>query len=174
MSARLDARDLPIVARSRVAMWFDRIENVLAVLAGAMVVFAMITVTLDVILRMFRMSLWWSFEVTEFILVYIPFLTLPWLARRRAHIVIDIVTSRLSPISARRLEIITSLLAAGVCALGAYWGTLATLTAYNRGIVNAGMVEYPRWALLGVIPLGFALGTIEFSRIAYQDLRKTV
>jgi TRAP-type C4-dicarboxylate transport system permease small subunit len=159
-------------ARSTFTILFNGIEDGLAFIAGAMIVFAMGTVTADVVLRIFKASLWWSFETTEFILVYIPLLTLPWLARRRAHIVIDIVTSRLSPEPARRLEIFTSALAAVVCAVVTYWGALATLTAFNRGIVNAGMVEYPRWALLIAVPLGFGLAAIEFVRIAYCNLRK--
>lgn len=159
-------------ARGALTVAFDGVENALAALAGAMIVFAMVTVTLDVVLRMFQASLWWSFEATEFILVYIPLLTLPWLARRRAHIVIDIVTSQLPPTTARRLEIGTSLLAAAVSLFVAYWGVLATFTAYSRGIVNAGMVEYPRWALLVAIPIGFSLTAIEFLRIAFQRQQK--
>jgi len=159
-------------ARGPLSIAFDGLENALAAIAGVMIVFAMVTVTLDVVLRMFAMSLWWSFEVTEFILVYIPLLTLPWLARRRAHIVIDIVTARLPVRAAMRLDIFTSLLAAAICLFVTYWGLQATYTAYERGIVGAGMVELPRWALLFVIPLGFGLAAIEFARIAYQTARK--
>lgn len=165
---RADAKS----ARGSLTIAFDTLEDALAFVAGAMIVFAMCTVTLDVVFRLFQSSLWWSFEVTEFILVYIPLLTLPWLARRRAHIVIDIVTTRLPSNVARRLQVVTWLLAAVICAFVAYWGMVATMTAYGRGIVNAGMVEYPRWALLFVIPLGFGLAAIEFARLAWQDCRK--
>lgn len=134
-----------------------------------MIVFSMLTVTGDVLLRVFRMSLWWSFEVTEFILVYIPFLTLPWLVRRRGHIVIDVLTSRLSDTAGKRLEIVTSLIAAAISLNLVYWGAFATWSAYERGITSSGMVEYPRWALLCVIPLGFALAAFEFGRLVYED-----
>ena len=150
----------------------DWVENILAVLAGAMIVFAMLTVTTDVVLRIFRLSLWWSFEVTEFILVYVPLLTLPWLVRRRGHIVIDIVTSRVPPRVARAMDQLSSALAAAVSLFVAYWGAIATYTAYARGIVNAGMVEYPRWALLIAIPVGFGLAAIEFGRVMSRTARK--
>lgn len=173
MSANDEQRADASPPRGSLGTAYNGLVNSLAVLAGAMIVFAMIAVTLDVVMRaLFRSSLWWSFEVTEFLLVYIPLLTLPWLARRRAHIVIDIVTSRLPATSARRLDVFTSFLAFATCMFVAYWGGMATLTAYNRGIVNAGMVSYPRWALLVVIPLGFGLAAIEFARIAFQEARK--
>ena len=159
-------------ARGPFSIAFDAVENLLAAIAGAMIVFAMVTVTLDVVFRLFGKSLWWSFEVTEFILVYIPLLTLPWLARRRAHIVIDIVTARLAPRAAMRLDVVTSLLAAAICVFVTYWGAQATYTAFERGIVGTGMVELPRWALLFVIPLGFGLAAIEFVRIAFQTASK--
>jgi hypothetical protein len=41
---------------------------------------------------------------------------------------------------------------------------------YNRGIINAGLVSFPRWALLFVIPLGFGTAAIEFARGAWRDL----
>ncbi len=159
--------------RGALEVTYDGLVDSLAVLAGAMIVFAMIAVTLDVALRaLFKSSLWWSFEVTEFLLVYIPLLTLPWLARRRAHIVVDIVTSRLSPIVAVRLEVFTSFLSSATCLFVAYWGSMATFTAFSRGIVNAGMVSYPRWALLVAVPLGFGLAAIEFVRAGIQAARK--
>lgn len=172
MIGRDEERAAEKPARALTAIVLESIEDGLAVLAGAMIVFAMVIVTLDVLLRMFRMSMWWSFEVTEFILVYVPLLSLPWLVRRRAHIVIDIVTSNLPAETARRLEIVTSLLAAAISAFLTYWGVLATFAAYSRGIVNAGMVAYPRWALLIAIPLGFSLAAIEFTRVAYQNWRQ--
>lgn len=157
--------------RSLVVQLYDGLISGFAVIAGLMIVAAMLIVCADVGLRLVsRLSLPWSFEVTEFFLVYVPLLTMPWLVRRRQHIVIDIFTSWLNPDVARRLRIFVLLLSAAICIFVAYWGVLATLTAYNRGIINAGLVSFPRWALLFVIPLGFGTAAIEFARGAWRDL----
>jgi C4-dicarboxylate transporter DctQ subunit len=133
----------------------------------------MLSVTADVVLRFaFGRGLVWSFEVTEFLLLYIPMLTLPWLARQRAHIQIDVVISRLPHAAAARLDILACALVAAICIFIAYWSTIATLDAYERGIENAGLVAWPRWALLVSIPPAFALTAFEYLRIAGIRLRE--
>ncbi len=157
--------------RSLLIQSYDGLVTGLAIIAGLMIVAAMLIVCGDVLLRLVsRHSLPWSFEVTEFFLVYVPLLTMPWLVRRRQHIVIDIFTTWLSPDVARRLRIVVLFLSAAICLFVAYWGVMATMTAYSRGIVNAGLVSFPRWALLVVIPLGFGLSAIEFARGGWRDL----
>ncbi len=157
--------------RSPFVRLYDGLINSFAAIAGLMIVAAMLIVCADVALRLVsRLSLPWSFEVTEFFLVYVSLLTMPWLVRRRQHIVIDIFTTWLSPDVASRLRICVLFLSAAICLFVAYWGVLATLTAYNRGIVNAGLVSFPRWALLFVIPLGFGASAIEFARGGWRDL----
>jgi C4-dicarboxylate transporter DctQ subunit len=151
---------------------YTRLLNGLAVLSGVMILFAMVIITVDVTLRgLLNTSLQWSFEVTEFILLYAPFLAIGWLARRRGHIVVDVAISQLSPQNRRWLAIAVALLVGAICLFLTYWGVIATVNAYNRGIVNAGLVAWPRWALLIVIPLGFGLSAVEFFRMAAIDAR---
>src|SRR6202012_1585203 len=110
----------------------------LAAVAGMMILSAAAIVVADVILRaLSKHSLPWVFEVTEFLLVYIPLLTFPWLARRQKHVVVDVFTNFLPPGAARVMRIVVFLVAAGTCLWVAYWGFFATLTAYQRNIVNA-------------------------------------
>lgn len=153
---------------------YDALISAFAALAGLMILFATAVVCADVLLRaVSKHSLPWAFEVTEFLLVYIPLLTFPWLARRQQHIIIDVFTNWLPPRIAYGLRIIVLLVAAGICVWVAYWGTFATLTAYERNVVNAGLVAFPRWALLISIPIGFGLAAIEFLRLAWMDFGGT-
>lgn len=139
-----------------------------------MIIFAATVVSADVFLRALSThSLPWAFEVTEFLLVYIPLLTFPWLARRQQHIIIDVFTNWLPPRVAHVLRVVVLIVAACTCVWVAYWGTLATQTAYERDIVNAGLVAFPRWALLISIPLGFGLAAIEFLRLAWMTFWHT-
>lgn len=153
---------------------YDALITAFAVLAGLMILFAAGVVCADVLLRAVSThSLPWAFEATEFLLVYIPLLTFPWLARRQQHIIIDVFTSWLPPRVARALRIVVLVVAAGTCVWVAYWGAFATLTAYERNVVNAGLVAFPRWALLISFPLGFGTAAIEFFRLAWMDFSGT-
>jgi len=153
---------------------YDALISVFAVLAGLMILSAAAVVCADVLLRALSThSLPWAFEVTEFLLVYIPLLTFPWLARRQQHIIIDAFTNLLPSHVARALRIVVLIVAAATCVWVAYWGVFATLTAYERNIINAGLVAFPRWALLISFPLGFGVAAIEFFRLAWMDFRGT-
>jgi TRAP-type C4-dicarboxylate transport system permease small subunit len=162
-------------ARSPLVRAYDALISGFAALAGLMVLFAMGVVCADVLLRMVsKHSLPWAFEVTEFLLVYIPLLTFPWLARRQQHIVIDVFTNGLPPLAAHRLHIAVLVVAAATCVWVTYWGVFATLTAYERNVINAGLVAFPRWALLIAIPIGFGTGAIEFFRLAWRNFHNGI
>ena len=164
----------PGTALSPLVKAYDALITAFAVLAGVMILLATAIVCADVILRaVSKHSLPWAFEVTEFLLVYIPLLTFPWLARRQEHIIIDVFTGLLPLRVAYVLRIVVLLVAVGTCVWVAYWGAHATLTAYERNIINAGLVAFPRWALLISIPVGFGLGAIEFLRLAWMEIQGT-
>ncbi len=157
----------------RLGRAYARLLDALAALSGAMILFAMVIVTLDVVLRgVSGGSLAWSFEVTEFILLYAPFLSMAWLARRRGHIVVDMVVTRLPPSAARWTGVGVALFVAALCLFLTWWGGIATWDSFERDIRNAGVVDYPRWALLVTIPVCFALTAVEYLRIAVLDARE--
>ena len=159
-----------MTALSPLVRAYDALISAFAVLAGLMILAAAAIVCADVLLRaVSQHSLPWAFEVTEFLLVYIPLLTFPWLARRQQHVVIDVFTNMLPTRVAHVLRILVLIVAAGTCVWVAYWGALATLTAYERNVINAGLVAFPRWALLISIPVGFGLAAIEFLRLAWME-----
>lgn len=169
MSAYSERAALSFVVRA-----YNALISGFAALAGMMILFAAGVVCADVLLRaLSKHSLPWAFEVTEFLLVYIPLLTFPWLARRQQHIIIDAFTNFLPPRVARPLRIVVLIVAAGTCVWVAYWGVFATLTAYERNIITSGLVAFPRWALLISFPLGFGVAAIEFFRLAWMDFCRT-
>lgn len=151
---------------------YVRLLDAMAIIAAAMVVFSMLTVTGDVLLRFFfARGILWSFEVTEFLLLYIPMLAMPWLARRKGHVQIDLLLTWVGPRHARWLNAASYVAVCLLCLLMVRWSVLATLNSYSRGIVNAGLVAWPRWALLAVMPPAFLLTAIEFARLAWLEIR---
>ena len=143
----------------------DRLEDALAFVAAAMIVFTVIFVPADVASRyFFGAPITWVYEVTEYILLMIPCLAMAWLARNNGHVVIDVATSHLGERARARLGAATSLAVAATCAFVAWWGAQVTFTSLRAGAVIENVLQTPQWMIYLCIPLGFALTAIEFAR----------
>jgi C4-dicarboxylate transporter DctQ subunit len=148
----------------------DRIEDGLAVVAAALIAFSVVAVTVDVGSRYFmNRPLPWVFEVTEYILLFVPCLGMAWLARNDGHVVIDIVTSRLSPSVRARLAAVVALVVAGVCFFIAWWGWVATRESYAAKAVIENILQTPQFAIYAAIPFGFLLCGVEFLRKSWRS-----
>jgi C4-dicarboxylate transporter, DctQ subunit len=143
----------------------DRLEDALASVAAAMIVFTVIFVPVDVASRyFFGAPITWVYEVTEYILLMVPCLAMAWLARHNGHVVIDVVTSRLGERARARLTAATHLLVAATCAFVAWWGATVTFTSFRTHALIENVLQTPQWMIYVCIPLGFALTAIEFAR----------
>ena len=75
--------------------------------------------------------------------------------RNRAHIAIDAITHYVNPAWRRRLAMLTSLGAAGVCLLAGWHSYLFVLDEYEfGGIAFAGV---PAWLCEAIMPVAFAV-----------------
>jgi TRAP-type C4-dicarboxylate transport system permease small subunit len=143
----------------------DRLEDALAFLAAAMIVFTVVFVPMDVASRyFFGAPITWVYEVTEYILLMVPCLAMAWLARHNGHVVIDALTSRLPEAARERVAAITQLVVAAVCAFVAWWGAVVTFGSFRAGALIENVLQTPQWLIYVCIPLGFGLAAIEFAR----------
>jgi C4-dicarboxylate transporter, DctQ subunit len=143
----------------------DRLEDALASIAAAMIVFTVVFVPMDVASRyFFGAPVTWVYEVTEYILLMVPCLAMAWLARHDGHVVIDALTSRLRERPRARLAVVTQLAVAATCGFVAWWGALVTFTSFRAGAVIENVLQTPQWMIYVCIPVGFALTAIEFAR----------
>jgi TRAP-type C4-dicarboxylate transport system permease small subunit len=143
----------------------DRLEDALACVAAAMIVFTVIFVPVDVASRyFFGAPITWVYEVTEYILLMVPCFAMAWLARHDGHVVIDVITGRLAERPRARLAAATRLLVAATCAFVAWWGATVTLASFRANAVIENVLQTPQWMIYICIPLGFALTAIEFAR----------
>ena len=153
--------------------FFDRILDVSAVLACLMIVFSMVSVSLDVCLRFFfNAPLLGITEVTEYMMLWTCMLGAAWLLRMDGHVSIDIVTNLLASKPRKGLYILSALVCAATCAFITYWGAVTTWDHFTRGIRDFKVLEIPKWTFLVSIPTGFALLTIEFLRKVHDALKK--
>jgi C4-dicarboxylate transporter DctQ subunit len=143
----------------------DRLEDALAFLAAGMLVFTVVFVPMDVASRYFLGApITWVYEVTEYILLMVPCLSMAWLARHNGHVVIDVLTSHFGPRLRRLFDVGTFLLVALACGVVAWWGSVVTFESYKASAVIENVLQTPQWLIYVSIPLGFAFTAIEFAR----------
>ncbi len=150
---------------------FDRTNNLLAVLAGVLVVFIMLGTAADVLARyLLGTSILWMFEIVEYSLLFITFLAAAWLLREEGHVKMDLVLNRLKPGASTLLNIITSILSALICLVITWYGVEISWSNFQKGIVLGTILEPPKFILLAIIPVGSFLLFIQFLRRSYGYL----
>ena len=153
---------------------FDRLVDLCAALAASLILFMMVSVSIDIVGRYFFNSpVGWVLDYAEYSLVYIPFLAMAWLVRKKGgHVAIDLLPSALSAKPQAILGTLTALIAGATCATAATWAGLTTWDHFTRGTMTIGIYPIPKYSLLAVVGFGFALTTIEFARTAAAAWRR--
>lgn len=147
---------------------FDRTIDVFAVLGGLLLVLIMLAVSTKVVFRYFlHTGLPGIDEIAEISMLYLTFLGAAWLLRRGGHITIDLLFVRLKPKAQVRLNVITSVLGIIICLILIWYGTMATVSFWQRGILTPTILEVPRALIIAIIPAGSLLLGLQFLRRAW-------
>ena len=150
----------------------DRLMEGFAWLAGLLMMFSLITVCIDVVMRyFFNRPTGWVLQFSEYILLYIPFLAAAFVLREESHIRIDIVLNRLTEKARSLINMVTSLLSCIVLAILTYYGTYITIDFYQRNVPTLKYLKIPEFLVIMVIPIGCFLFSIQFIRRAYRYYR---
>lgn len=144
---------------------FDKILLFLFWLAGGLLMFATVGTCIDVILRYsLNRPIHWMLEITEYIMLYIPFLCAAIVLKEEGHIRVDLLISRFSRKNKTWVNLITSLVGGIVMLIYAGFGAQATLDAFKRGVPSLESLKIPVFLILMIIPIGSFLFTIQFLR----------
>lgn len=136
----------------------DRISRILGFLAGAIIIFLLIAVVADVVLRYFFNSpIEWVPEYSEYSLLYITFLGTAWVLLEKGHVNIDLALTRLNPRAQAMANTINYLVAAIVFLIVTWFGLKVTLDMLQTNYLYDTPLKTPRFIVLAVIPLGSAL-----------------
>ena len=151
--------------------FFDVILRGLAGLSGVLLVYVMLSVTLDVIMRYFlNKPQFWVGELAEYALLYITFTGTAWVLKRDSHVKIDILYAFLRQRHIHILGLVSSIIGIFICAVLTYYGTKVTLDHFERGIYNPTLMEFPKGPLLIIIPIGTLLLMIQFIKKSFALL----
>ena len=156
--------------------WVSRIYNALlytmAWIAGATLVWLMVSVILSVVMRNAGLQPFaWLFTSAEYGLLYMTMLGAPWLVREKGHVHIELVTAMLPDGLRRIVSRAVALLCVIVCLILAYKGFELCLSNIQRNDFDVRAYYFPKWLLTIAFPLSFGLMVVEFSRFVFgKDL----
>ena len=140
----------------------------IAFVAGAMLVWLMVSVILSVTMRNLRIQPFaWLFTSAEYGLLYLTMLGAPWLVRENGHVHIELVTAKLPERPRQIVSRTVALLCTLVCLVLAWKGLELFLTNIERADYDVRAYYFPRWILTISFPLSFGLMAIEFARFIF-------
>jgi len=148
---------------------YDAVLYGMAYFAGFLMAAMMVTITLDVVLRnLGYQSSAHFFTFTEYALLIVPCLGAPWLAREKGHIYVEILLLSLRPRLRSAMTVLIGLLCITVCLVIAWYGFDVTLRDYLQNEKDVRSMDFPRWMVIGFIPLSFFMMAIEFARFLWK------
>lgn len=144
---------------------FDRLLDYLAAVAGVLLSFAALSVSVQVFSRYFLgRPMGWLVEINEYILLHIAFLVAAWVLREEGHVKMDIVLTQLKRKTQLRVEIATSILSIMVCIVLTFFGMKVTWDLYRTGHMTISVLEIPKCTITPIIFVGSFLLMIQFIR----------
>jgi TRAP-type C4-dicarboxylate transport system permease small subunit len=152
---------------------FDRILVVLFWVAGGLLMFVTIGTCIDVLLRyVFNRPIGWMLEVTEYAMLYIPFLGAALVLKEDGHIRIDLVITFLGERLRGWLNVVTSFVGGVVMGTYTWFGAQVTLDYFRRGVPSLESLKTPMFLILMIIPIGGLFFSIQFFRQMAAYYRK--
>jgi TRAP-type C4-dicarboxylate transport system permease small subunit len=150
---------------------FDKLLNVMAGLAGTILVFITAAVCYTIGMRfLFTKTTIWIMQTTEYALLWIVFLATTWLLRERGHITTDVIYTHLNEKTKHYLDCIMYVIGGLTCAMMFYFAVLYTLDCIINRVTDVRAVTVPKSAVFIIIPIGSILLTIQFFRMAWSKL----
>ena len=143
----------------------DRILNFMAFLAGILLVFCMLSISLGVLSRyLLGWPISWIIEINEYTLLYITFLVAAWTLREDGHVKVDIVLNLLPNRKKILLSLFNSFIGLIVTLIITYYGALVSVDLLLRGVYNPTLLSFPKGPLVAIITIGTFFVALQFLR----------
>ena len=149
---------------------WDRLNEVIMVLAGILLWGQMVIVNIEIVSRYLGRPTTWVAEISSILILWIPFMIGGWVLRKEAHVKMDLLIERLSPRSRALINFVTSLIGVIVMFIVTVAGFLTTL--YWIGNKTPTMLMLPRSPIIAIIFVGSLLFTIQFFIRALENLNQ--
>jgi TRAP-type C4-dicarboxylate transport system permease small subunit len=154
----------------RLGDWHDALTRAGFAVATLFVGIIAASFVYEVVARyFFDAPTFWSYAIGEYTLCATIFLSVPELARRRAHINVNLISDRLTPEQMRRVRLFVGALAAAACFLAAWITATETWRQYLQDVTTLTSFPIPKWWVSIFIPYGFLSAGIHFLRQLGDD-----
>lgn len=157
---------------SRCSRALDLVISAMAVVAAALLLFQVVSVSIDVVLRyFFNMPIRGVIALNEWSLLYIAFLGAPWLQRQGGHVSVDIFTELGGPKTQRASNLLGIALGIFSCLVLIYFGSIVTYEKYVDDVYDYfKMRDVPVWPVYLVIPFGSLIWLLQLFRDLGRNL----
>lgn len=150
--------------------FFDRIIVLMTILAGILLVFAMLIISGAVASRYFLgRPIGWVIEISEYIILFVTFLVAAWVLKQEEHVKMDIVLNQLNPRTQSMINVITSGISAIVCFILTWYGAKVTWELFETGYFTPTLLELPKFIIIAVIFIGSFILFIQFLRRTHNN-----
>ncbi len=153
---------------NRVLKIYDLLIAALAVIAGASIVVITGFVVVDVLVR----AAGWSppsitSALVEYVLLYFALFSAPYLVRKKGHVVIDALVTRISGTPRIVIEKFAYTLSIATSLLFAWISLQLLLESIESGRFDERSIDIPMWLLYAPMPIGFFCVATEFARYLF-------
>jgi TRAP-type C4-dicarboxylate transport system permease small subunit len=143
---------------------FEKLTQFLAAFAALLILGMSLWITYDVIARSwFGIGSPWSFDLSEYSLVWITFLGAPWVLLQDRHVRIELLVD-VMPVNVQRVVgIVVSLIACAACAVLTWRSGIAAVGYFENNIMMPRIWRIPRVWPYAAVPVGSALLMLTFA-----------
>lgn len=146
----------------------DRLINILAVIAGILMVALTALICVDVTSRYFRLfAMPWTLDIAKYCLYGITFLGAPWVLRDGGHITIDLFVTGLSEKSRKAFSKLANGLGAIICLVLTYYACRIVYGSWSQNVMINETFVFPEWWLFALAPPIFLILFFTFLRILF-------
>lgn len=132
-------------------------------LSGWILFFMMFLITFDVIGRYFlSRPITGTLEITEFLMVFVIFLSIACVQRRKGHIRVHLITARLSAKKEAVIDIVAHLVAAVFFLLLAWQAGVSGLSSWQYNEASEGLFQIPIYPPKFAVAAGSLLIVMQF------------
>src|SRR3990170_351171 len=152
---------------------FDYILKFFFILAGILIIFIMLSVCWDVVVRyIFNRPSLWVVDVASFALLFLTFLVAAWVLKRDGHVRMELITDRLKPRDKILVNGIMAVIAAIVFLIITWYSANEELVLYQTQYEYNSVTRPLKYIIYWIIPLGSFLVSIQLIRIAITSFMK--
>lgn len=145
--------------------WIGELLTEITLVALALMIFY------EVIARyVFRNPSVYTVELSEYMMIFITFMSAGWVLQQKRHIGMTIIVDKLSTKTRSILTIITSSITMAYCSVIIWKSVRTVLIAFKGGYHSASVVNFPLWIAYIFIPVGIGILFLQYISVIYEEI----